>query len=69
MFWLTDFSFDAEIPLPPDALSTATYILGKDKGLKLIESIDGIEGIFVDNEGNITKTSGINESNFEVINN
>ena len=52
-----------------DALSTATYILGKDKGLKLIESIDGIEGIFVDNEGNITKTSGINESNFEVINN
>ena len=52
-----------------DALSTATYILGKDKGLSLIESLKEVEAIFVDNEGNITKTSGINDDIFEIINN
>lgn len=52
-----------------DALSTATYILGKDKGLSLIESLKEVEAIFVDNEGKIIKTSGINDDIFEIINN
>ena len=30
-----------------DALSTSTYILGLRKGLKLIESIKGVDAIFI----------------------
>lgn len=52
-----------------DGLSTATYILGKDKGINLIEGLNGVEGIFIDNEGNIIKTSGISDEIFEAVKN
>lgn len=49
-----------------DALSTMCLILGVEDGMKLIESQQGFDAIFVDKDGNITKTSGIKD--FEKIN-
>ena len=42
-----------------DALSTAVFVLGKDKGLSLLESMEGIEGLIIDKEGNIFISSGL----------
>lgn len=47
-----------------DALSTSCFVLGIDKGLELIESLDGIEAVFVTEDGNITTTSN---STFEKV--
>ncbi|MHC1723070.1 MAG: FAD:protein FMN transferase [Aminipila sp.] len=43
-----------------DALSTTCLLLGVEKGTALIESIDGIEAAFIDKNGKITVTSGMN---------
>ena len=43
-----------------DALSTICLMLGVEEGLKLIESIDGIEASFIDLDGEIHLTSGMN---------
>ncbi len=37
-----------------DGLSTSCLALGKEKGLKLIQGLDGIQAIFIDKDGNIT---------------
>lgn len=50
-----------------DALSTTTFILGVDKALKLIESMNGIDAIFVTSDKRIYVTKGIRD-NFEIIN-
>ncbi|WP_312651470.1 FAD:protein FMN transferase [Aminipila sp.] len=42
-----------------DALSTTCLMLGVKKGTALIESIDGIEAAFIDKNGNISITSGM----------
>ncbi len=41
-----------------DAMSTICLTLGIDEGMDFIESIDGVEALFVDQDGVITKTSG-----------
>ena len=41
-----------------DALSTTCLIKGADEGMKLIESLDGIEGVFVLSDGSIATTEG-----------
>lgn len=41
-----------------DALSTICLIKGADEGMKLIESMDGIEGVFVLSDGDIRTTEG-----------
>jgi len=41
-----------------DPLTTALFVLGKEKGMRLVEKI-GAEAIFVDNEGQVTATGGI----------
>ncbi|MBQ3816944.1 MAG: FAD:protein FMN transferase [Clostridia bacterium] len=50
-----------------DALSTACFLLGKEVGSALIESIDGYEAIFIDNSGKLSVTSGL-EINKNLIN-
>lgn len=50
-----------------DALSTSTYILGLDKGLKLVESIKGVEAIFVTSDKKVYVTPGL-KSKFELTN-
>lgn len=49
-----------------DALSTACYILGVDKALELIDSIDGVEAVFIDNDGKAHTSEGISKYNFAV---
>ena len=43
-----------------DALSTACFVLGREEGRKLLEKYDA-EGLFIDQEGNITMTEGIQQ--------
>ncbi|MDD7020340.1 MAG: FAD:protein FMN transferase, partial [Hornefia butyriciproducens] len=41
-----------------DALSTTCLILGKEKGKKLIEGMDGYEALFILSDDKIVKTKG-----------
>lgn len=42
-----------------DALSTGCFALGPQKGMELIESLEGVEAIFVDKNNNLTYSSGL----------
>ena len=42
-----------------DALSTAVFVMGYERGMALIESLDGVEAIFVFEDMSIRKTGGI----------
>lgn len=39
-----------------DALATACFVLGKEKGIDLIESLNGVEALFIEEDGTITTT-------------
>ena len=41
-----------------DALSTTAFILGTEDGLKLIESLEGVEAVFIARDRTVTYTSG-----------
>ena len=43
-----------------DALSTACFVLGQEQGKKLLEKYDA-EGLFIDHEGNISMTEGMQQ--------
>ncbi len=49
---LADDAFDA------DAISTSVFVLGEEKGLELIESLDNVEGLIITREKEIIKSSG-----------
>lgn len=42
-----------------DAMSTICLMLGVQEGVKFIENVDGVEALFIDKDGNLTKTSGM----------
>ncbi len=42
-----------------DALSTVCLLDGLEKGMALIESLDGVEAVFISKDGTITMTSGM----------
>jgi thiamine biosynthesis lipoprotein len=44
-----------------DALATAIFVLGKEKGLAYIENSPGLEGLLVDEEGEIFISSGLRD--------
>ncbi|MCD7708885.1 MAG: FAD:protein FMN transferase [Clostridiales bacterium] len=48
-----------DVSMDGDALSTTCFALGLDDGMSLIESLDGVEAIFVTDDGEIYATSGI----------
>jgi len=50
----------ANVSMDADALSTATFVLGYEKGLALLESLDGVEGVFVFEDMSVRKTEGAN---------
>jgi len=54
---VTVLSPDAEIC---DALATSVFVLGKKEGLKLINTLDGIECLIIDEAGEITTSTGLN---------
>ena len=51
----------AENAMDADALSTAVYTAGKDRGLELIERINGSEALILMRDGERLKTSGWSE--------
>lgn len=44
-----------------DALSTTCYVLGLEEGKKLIESLEGVEAVFITKNNEIIKTSGLSQ--------
>ena len=42
-----------------DALATGVFVMGPSEGLKLLESLEGIEGAIVDSSGELHLTSGL----------
>jgi thiamine biosynthesis lipoprotein len=48
-------------PTITDALSTAIFVMGPEKGMKLIESLHGVEGLIIDDMGLITASSGLKD--------
>lgn len=53
---ITDSSFDA------DAIDTAVFILGLEKGMELIQKQGGIEAVFITRDKKIYVTEGLKES-------
>ncbi|MBE9532365.1 MAG: FAD:protein FMN transferase, partial [Proteobacteria bacterium] len=45
-------------PALADALSTALFVMGQERGLKMIESIGGVEALVVDSTGKLFASSG-----------
>ncbi len=41
-----------------DALSTSVFVLGVDKGLKLVESMDGVEAVIITSDKKVYATPG-----------
>ncbi|MFA5524601.1 MAG: FAD:protein FMN transferase [Tissierellales bacterium] len=55
-------SIISDISIDADGLSTAIFALGLEKGMALIENLDGIDAIFVDKDKNVYITEGIKDS-------
>ncbi len=48
-------------PALADALSTTVFVLGPEKGMKLVEEMEGVEAVIVDDQGRITVSSGLKD--------
>ncbi|NSW90832.1 MAG: FAD:protein FMN transferase [Firmicutes bacterium] len=48
-----------DLSIKGDALSTAVFVLGLEKGMELVESLEGVEGIFITRDKNIYVSSGL----------
>ncbi len=44
-----------------DALSTSIFVMGASKGLELIDSLDGVEGVIVDQQGKLYYSRGLEQ--------
>lgn len=55
---LSSVSVAAPTALEADALSTAVFLTGMEKGMKLIESMPETDALFVSKSGKVVKTSG-----------
>jgi len=55
---LASVTIFSESSMEGDALSTAAFVLGTEKGLKLIESLEGIEAVFIAKDRTVTCSSG-----------
>jgi thiamine biosynthesis lipoprotein len=42
-----------------DALSTATFVLGPEEGLELLDRLDGIEGMIVTKDQMVLRSRGL----------
>jgi thiamine biosynthesis lipoprotein len=51
----------AEDALSADGLATAVFVMGPRKGLHLIEAMEGIEGLIISGEGEITTSKGLKD--------
>ncbi|KAF1085543.1 Thiamine biosynthesis lipoprotein ApbE precursor [Sporotomaculum syntrophicum] len=51
----------ADRGIEADALSTGVYVLGLTEGKQLIDSMDGVEAIFITNERKVYTTAGLKD--------
>lgn len=51
----------AEECITADALSTAVFVLGPQKGMELVESLSGVEGLIIDNQERLHVSSGLQD--------
>jgi thiamine biosynthesis lipoprotein len=56
---LSAVSIISDLSVDGDGLSTTCFVLGEEKAMALIESIDNVEAIFIEKDGKITTSSGI----------
>ena len=59
-------SIITEKSIDGDVLSTAVYLLGLEKGMELIESLDDTEAIFINDDNTVHMSSGV--TGFEITN-
>lgn len=52
----------SDLSINGDVLSTSTYIMGLEKAQKLVESMDGVEAIFITADKKVYVTTGIKDS-------
>ena len=55
---LASVTIFSESSMEGDALSTTAFILGTDKGLELIETLEGVEAVFIARDRKVTYSSG-----------
>ena len=55
---LASVTIFSESSMEGDALSTAAFVLGETDGVNLIESLDGIEAVFITRDRQVIQTSG-----------
>jgi thiamine biosynthesis lipoprotein len=48
-----------------DALSTAVFVLGVNKGIDLINALEGVEGVLVDQTGTLHYSKGLGSEGFD----
>lgn len=58
---LAGVSIISEKSIDGDALSTAAFSLGIERGSKLIESLEGVEAIFITRDKEVYTTSGVKD--------
>ncbi|MEE9615368.1 MAG: FAD:protein FMN transferase [Thermodesulfobacteriota bacterium] len=51
----------SEDPIVADALSTAVFVMGPEKGMALIEKLEGVEGVIVGSNSELSVSSGLKE--------
>lgn len=51
----------ADNSIDADALSTSAFVLGLDKGMKLIESLGGIDAVFITKDKKVFVTEGLKD--------
>lgn len=59
---LAGVSIIADSSIDADSLSTAAFALGIDEGMKLIETLDDTEAVFVTKDSEVHITSGLKDS-------
>lgn len=57
---LASVTIRSESSMEGDAVSTAAFVLGKEEGMRLVESLEGFEAIFIERDRTVTGTSGAN---------
>lgn len=55
---LASVSIAAPTAMQADALSTAVFVLGPERGLALVERLDGVDALFVSKDGAVRRTVG-----------
>jgi len=56
-------SIIADLSIDADALSTAIFVLGLDRGMKLVESLKGVDAVFITSDKKVYVTEGL-KNNF-----